>query len=237
MALPINTAPVYSVTIPSSKETIKFRPFLVKEEKALLIAQHSEDQVVMVDTLKDIIKSCTMDKVDPDSLATFDLEYLFTQIRAKSVGENVELLFPCDVCEDEKARVKITFDLTKINVDFPEGHTKNIQLFENVGVIMKYPSINVIKQLETLDMSNVDSVFNVISASIETIYNDTEMFHAKETSKKDIMEFLENLTSQQFAKIQNFFETMPRLSQKVQYKCPMCSRDHNKVLEGLDSFF
>jgi hypothetical protein len=237
MALPINTSPTYSTVVPSTKETVKFRPFLVKEEKALLIAQHSEDQNVMVDTLKGIIRACTMDKLDPDTLATFDLEYLFTQIRAKSVGENVELIFPCDVCTDEKAKVKLTFDLTKINVDFPEGHNKKIELFDDVGVIMKYPSINVIKQLENLNTSDIESVFNVISSSIDVIYNGSEVFYAKEESKKDIVEFLENLTSQQFAKIQNFFATMPRLKEQVKYTCPVCGRDHDKVLEGLDSFF
>ena len=237
MALPINTSPTYSVVIPSTKETIKFRPFLVKEEKSLLIAQHSEDQNVMVDTLKGIIRACTLDKVDPDTLATFDLEYLFTQIRAKSVGEKVDLVFPCDVCTDEKAKVKLTFDLTQINVDFPEGHTKKIELFDDVGVIMKYPSINVIKQLESINTSDIESVFNVISSSIDIIYNGDEVFHAKEESKKDIVEFLENLTSQQFGKIQNFFVTMPRLRESVKYTCPVCSLDHDKILEGLDSFF
>jgi hypothetical protein len=237
MALPFNTTPTYNVTIPSTKENVKFRPFLVKEEKALLIAQHSEDQNVMIDTLKSIIKSCMLDKVNPDTLAMFDIEYLFTQIRAKSVGENVDLLFPCDVCEDEKARVKISFDLTKINVEIPEGHDKNIKLFDDVGVIMKYPTINVIKQLESVNTSDVDSVFNIISSSIDIIYNGDEIFHTKEQNKKDVVEFLENLTSNQFNKIQKFFETMPRLRQSVKYTCPVCSLAHDKVLEGLDSFF
>jgi hypothetical protein len=237
MALPINTSPMYTTVIPSTKESIKYRPFLVKEEKALLIAQHSENAETMVNTLKEIVKSCTNGKVNADTLATFDLEYLFTQIRAKSVGENVDLVFPCDVCTDEKARVKITFDLTKVNVTFPEGHNKTIELFDDVGVIMKYPSINIIKQLEKVDTTDIDSVFNVISASIEAIYNGSELFYTKEQTKADIIEFLENLTSQQFAKIQKFFETMPRLQQEVKYTCPVCALQHNKVLEGLDSFF
>jgi hypothetical protein len=237
MSLPFNTTPTYNVTIPSTKENVKFRPFLVKEEKALLIAQHSEDQNVMIDTLKNIIKSCMLDKVNPDTLAMFDIEYLFTQIRAKSVGENVDLLFPCDVCDDEKARVKISFDLTQLNVEIPEGHDKKIELFDDVGVIMKYPTINVIKQLENINTNDIDNVFNIISSSIDIIYNGDEIFHTKEQNKKDVVEFLENLTSNQFNKIQKFFETMPRLRQSVKYTCPVCSRDHDKVLEGLDSFF
>jgi hypothetical protein len=237
MSLPFNTTPTYNVTIPSTKENVKFRPFLVKEEKALLIAQHSEDQNVMIDTLKNIIKSCMLDKVNPDTLAMFDIEYLFTQIRAKSVGENVDLLFPCDVCDDEKARVKISFDLTQLNVEIPEGHDKKIELFDDVGVIMKYPTINVIKQLENINTNDIDNVFNIISSSIDIIYNGDEIFHTKEQNKKDVVEFLENLTSNQFNKIQKFFETMPRLRQQVKYTCPVCSRDHDKFLEGLDSFF
>jgi hypothetical protein len=240
MALPFNTTPTYNVTIPSTQENIKYRPFLVKEEKALLIAQHSEDQVVMIDTLKNIIKSCTLDKINPDTLATFDIEYLFTQIRAKSVGENVDLLFPCDIDhgeDNEKAKVKITFDLTKINVEIPEGHNKKIELFDDVGVIMKYPSINIIKQLENVSIDDIEAVFNIISSSIDIIYNGSEMFHTKEQNKKDVVEFLENLTSNQFSKIQKFFDTMPRLRQSVKYTCPVCSREHDKVLEGLDSFF
>ena len=240
MALPFNTTPTYNVTIPSTQENIKYRPFLVKEEKALLIAQHSEDQIVMIDTLKNIIKSCTLDKINPDTLATFDIEYLFTQIRAKSVGENVDLLFPCDIDhgeDNEKAKVKITFDLTKINVEIPEGHNKKIELFDDVGVIMKYPSINIIKQLENVSIDDIEAVFNIISSSIDIIYNGSEMFHTKEQNKKDVVEFLENLTSNQFSKIQKFFDTMPRLRQSVKYTCPVCSREHDKVLEGLDSFF
>lgn len=240
MALPFNTTPTYNVTIPSTQESIKYRPFLVKEEKALLIAQHSEDQIVMIDTLKNIIKSCTLDKINPDTLATFDIEYLFTQIRAKSVGENVDLLFPCDIDhgeDNEKAKVKITFDLTKINVEIPEGHNKKIELFDDVGVIMKYPSINIIKQLENVNIDDIEAVFNIISSSIDIIYNGSEMFHTKEQNKKDVVEFLENLTSNQFSKIQKFFDTMPRLRQSVKYTCPVCSREHDKVLEGLDSFF
>jgi hypothetical protein len=240
MSLPFNTTPTYNVTIPSTKENVKFRPFLVKEEKALLIAQHSEDQNVMIDTLKNIIKSCMLDKVNPDTLAMFDIEYLFTQIRAKSVGENVDLLFPCDIDhgeDNEKARVKISFDLTQLNVEIPEGHDKKIELFDDVGVIMKYPTINVIKQLENINTNDIDNVFNIISSSIDIIYNGDEIFHTKEQNKKDVVEFLENLTSNQFNKIQKFFETMPRLRQQVKYTCPVCSRDHDKVLEGLDSFF
>jgi len=237
MALPISTSPTYTLQVPSSKELVKFRPFLVKEEKALLIAQQSEDPVVMVDTLKGIISSCVNTKLDLNKLATFDLEYIFTQIRAKSVGENVDLIFPCDTCTDEKAKVKIGFDLTKIQVSFPEGHSKKIELFDDVGIIMKYPSLEIIKEIENVNDGDIDSVFRVVIECVESIYNSDEVYLAKDQKKQEILEFLENLTAEQFSRIQKFFETMPRLKQEVDYTCPVCNEKHHKVLEGLDSFF
>ena len=149
MALPIQNTPVYTIKIPSTKKEIKFRPFLVKEEKALLVAQQSEDTQVMLDTLKEILRNCIKTPIEVDELALFDIEYIFSQIRAKSVGEVVELIVRCDKCpeEDEKARVKLTFDLTKLNVTFPEGHNKKIALFDDVGVVMKYPSLEIMNDL------------------------------------------------------------------------------------------
>lgn len=237
MALPLSNTPIYNLTIPSMEKNVRYRPFLVKEEKALLVAQQSEDTVVMLDTLKNIIKSCVKDEIDVDSLATFDLEYIFTQLRAKSVGEVVELIFSCDTCTDEKAKVKIAFDLTKLKVEKDPKHSKNIPLFNDVGVIMKYPSIELINKLQGVVDNNVDQIFEVVIDCMDSIYTGEEIFHAKEQSKAELMEFLENLTSEQFAKIQNFFETMPKIRQDVEYNCPVCGKHHSKYLEGINSFF
>lgn len=237
MALPLSNTPIYNLTIPSMEKNVRYRPFLVKEEKALLVAQQSEDAVVMLDTLKNIIKSCVKDEIDVDSLATFDLEYIFTQLRAKSVGEVVELIFSCDTCTDEKAKVKIAFDLTKLKVEKDPKHSKNIPLFNDVGVIMKYPSIELINKLQGVVDNNVDQIFEVVIDCMDSIYTGEEIFHAKEQSKAELMEFLENLTSEQFAKIQNFFETMPKIRQDVEYNCPVCGKHHSKYLEGINSFF
>lgn len=237
MSLPMNTTPSYTLEIPSTKQKVKFRPFLVKEEKALLIAQQSEEPEVMIDTLKQVIAGCIKDKVDVDDLATFDLEYIFTQIRSKSVGEEIELIFPCSHCDDEKAKVKITFDLTKIKVETPENHSKKIELFGDVGVMMKYPTIEVIEKIETLNNNDIDAVFDVVAGCIEYIYDSSEIFYAKEQTKDELGEFLNNLTSDQFAKIQEFFQTMPKLRQEVDYKCPVCGAANHTVLEGLSSFF
>jgi hypothetical protein len=240
MALPMMNAPTYNMVVPSSGLSVKYRPFLVKEEKALLVAQQSEDIRVMVDTLKGVIKTCVLDEIDVDKLATFDLEYMFTQIRAKSVGEIVELIFPCDVDhgeQNEKARVKISIDLTTIQVEKNENHTAKVELFNDVGVVMKYPTVDTMKKLDGLAENDLDTVFKVVAESIDYIYTGDEVFHAKEQKQEDLLNFLYNLTSEQFMKVQGFFDTMPKLKKEVEYDCPVCGLHHKKSLEGLQSFF
>ena len=240
MALPVMSTPTYTLVIPSTKKSVKYRPFLVKEEKAILIAQQSEDIVTMVDTLKSVIQSCILDKVDPDELATFDLEYIFTQIRAKSVGETVELLFPCDVDhgeQNDKAKVKIKIDLTKIEVETPEDHTAKIELFNNVGIVMKYPTIEVMSKLEKTDTDDLDNIFDIVAECVNYIYEGDKIHYAKEQKKAELIDFLGNLNSQQFMKVQDFFSTMPRIKKDVEYDCPICGKHHIKTLEGMQSFF
>lgn len=237
MALPIQNTPIYTITIPSTQEKFKFRPFLVKEEKALIIAQQSEDIGVMTDTLKSIIESCAKSKIDVESLATFDLEYIFCQIRAKSVGEIVDLIFFCDTCDDDKAAVKMSFDITKIGVNFKDGHNKKIELFDDVGIVMKYPNLYTLQKLMQSDISDSDEVTNIITECIDYVYDSEEVFYAKEQTKEELIQFIENLTSEQFNKIQKFFETMPRMEQPVHFKCPVCNKEHDKMLTGLSNFF
>lgn len=237
MALPIASTPRYKLTIPSLKKAVTYRPFLVKEEKALMIAQHSDDPDTMITTLKAVIQSCILDPIKVDDLALFDIEYIFTQLRAKSVGENVDLILTCDTCTDDKASVKYTIDLTKIAVNIPENHTKTISLFGDVGVIMKYPSLNVLKKIESLDSNDIDAVFNIICSCIDIVYNSDEMFPTKDQKSEEVSDFVNNLTQEQFQKLQMFFETMPKLEERVKYSCPVCKKDHDKVIKGLDSFF
>ena len=239
MALPIQNTPVYTLKIPSTKQEVKYRPFLVKEEKALLVAQQSDDQQVMLDTLKEILKNCIKTPIDLEEMALFDIEYIFSQIRAKSVGEIVEIVVRCDVCPetDEKARVKLTFDLTKLEVTFPEGHNKKIPLFDDVGIVMKYPSLDVVKEMEFMDHTDAEQVFKIVVQCIDYIYDNEEVYYAKDSTKEELNQFLENLTQEQFRKVQEFFETMPKLSKPVVYDCPVCGHHHEKVVEGLSSFF
>ena len=240
MALPMMSAPTYTMVVPSSGVSVKFRPFLVKEEKALLIAQQSEDIGVMIQTLKGIINTCVLETLDIDKLATFDLEYMFTQIRAKSVGEIIELIFPCDIDhgeDNEKARVKVSIDLTTLIVEKDPNHNNKINLFGDVGVVMKYPTMDVMKRLENLDTNDLDKVFSVVADSIDYIYQGEEIFYGKEQKHEELLQFLNNLTSEQFVKIQQFFATMPRIKKEIEYTCPVCQKHHRKMLEGMQSFF
>lgn len=240
MALPLNNAPVYSLVVPSLKKTVKYRPFLVKDQKALMIAQQSEDQKVMVDTLKTVISSCVTEPLDVDSLAMFDLEYIFTQLRAKSVGETVELIMSCDEDHGEQnklAKVKMSVDLSAIKVESSGDHTNKLSLWGEVGVVMKYPSVDIIKKFQTINESDTESVFSIISQSIDYIYDSNEMYYAKDQTKDELLEFLNNLTTEQFSKIQKFFETMPKLTYDMHYNCPVCAKAHHVRLEGMDSFF
>lgn len=238
MALPMSNVPTYNVTIPSSNKTVKFRPFLVKEEKALLLAQQSEDLTVMIDTLKQVIVSCVEDKtLDVENMPTFDLEYLFSQIRAKSVDEKVELYFKCDTCEDPKAVTKVSIDLTSLKVTKDPKHTSKIALFDDVGVVMKYPTGEMVKKIQETNQEDLDAVFDIIVDCIDHIYSEDEVFYAKEQTREELTEFLNNLTSEQFDRIREFFETMPKLVKEIDYKCPVCNKEHHTVLEGLNSFF
>ena len=237
MALPMNNTPTYTLVLPSTGKEVKYRPFLIKEEKTLLLAHQSEDPKVMIESLKDVIKSCLKDDTDVEKFATFDIEYVFTQIRAKSVGEIAELMIKCDTCTDEKAVAKVDIDLTKIEVKKSPEHTNKIELFADVGVIMKYPTIDIIKKLENIDNANLDEAFDIIIECIDAVYDTEQVYHAREQSKEELLQFLNNLSSEQFSKVQKFFETMPKMSHAVDYKCPVCGKEHHKVLEGLNSFF
>lgn len=228
--------PVYTTTLPSTGKQIKFRPFLVKDEKNLLLAQQSEEELNMIDTLKSVIADCILDKdVNVDDLAIFDLEYMFTQLRAKSVGEEVELIFTCknDECNEKtKISFKIEPELIK-----PEGHNNKIDLFDDVGVVMKYANASILKDISKLDMSNPDQILELIVNCIDYIYDAESVYPAKEQKKQDLIKFVEGLPRAPTDKIRKFFETTPRLQQNVKYDCPKCGTHNSYMVEGIDSFF
>ena len=244
MALPKNQSPVYPLTIPSTSQDVKFRPFVVKDEKALMLAMQSENESTMVNTLRDLIKSCVEDEIAVDRLATFDLEYIFAQMRGKSVGEMVELIGKCDneeagCVDNPKAQVKLQIDITQIPVTFPEGHNKRIDLWGDVGVVMKYPTIETMMKYQGMvaEDADPDKVFEIVMDSMETIYEGDELHYIKDQTLEEVNEFINNLTSEQFLKVREFFETIPKMTKTIEYTCPNCGREHKKTLEGLQSFF
>jgi hypothetical protein len=236
MTLPMMQTPTYELTIPSTKKKVKFRPFLVKEQKALMIAQHSEDPQTMIDTLKDIIKNCVQN-TDVNKLAMFDLEYIFLQLRAKSIGEIADVVYSCLQCNDPKAKVTLNIDLSTINVEFNKDHKETIELFGDVGVKMRYPGLDLLSKVDEIDMNSPDDALKVISQCIEYIYDGDKIYDAKDQTAEELNEFLENLTDAQFKKIKLFFETMPKLKKNVQFDCPVCKFHHNYNIQGINNFF
>lgn len=231
----VNITPLYPIVIPSTKKKAKYRPLLVKEERALLAAQESEDLSVMLTTLKQVVKAC----VEPDSAVTnmtsFDLEYIFTLIRAKSVGEYSDLIFKCDDCEDEKAKTKVSIDLRTVDVKFPEGKNNKIKISDDIVIIMKYPTMEDLIDVES--STKADPKVEAIKACIESIYVKDDVYHTKEESEEELEAFMDSLTSRQFGLLEDWFENLPSAQIAVKYKCPVCDKQHDKVVKGLNNFF
>jgi hypothetical protein len=236
MPLPIQSAPIYTLTIPSTKKDIKYRPFLVKEEKSLLIAQMSNSVDIMLDTLKEVIKSCVLDKIDINSLASFDFEYIFSQLRSVSVGETVTLTLRCDTCEDEDAFAKVTVNLAELKVEIPKDFSNKIVLYDKVGVIMKYPTIKDLTDVQ-LNSRDIDMMFDVVGNCIDAIFDEEQMYKVSEQPKEEIREFLTNLTGKQFKMIEEYFDSLPKLKKELEYSCPVCKTEYKKTVAGLANFF
>ncbi len=225
--------PTYRLALPSTKKEIKFRPFLVKEEKLLMQAIESKDEVAMIDALKKVCSQCIESKdVDVNKLATFDLEFIFMQLRAKSVGETAKIGLKCK--KDDVVN-EIEVDLGAIKVETGKGHTSTIKLTDTVGIEMKYPTYDDIKSITKT--KGTDGVFNTIIASIKTIYNGDDVIDASTVSAEELKDFVERLTASQFKLVQKFFDTMPKLTSTVSYECKKCGTKNDQVLEGMASFF
>lgn len=233
MALPTMDLPTYELEIPSNKKKIKYRPFLVKEEKVLLLALESENDKNIRDAVVSLLKACIQSRVKVENLATFDLEYIFLNIRAVSVGEIVEMNVVCN--DDEKTNVRYNLNLTDVNVVFPEGHSNKIMLTDTTGVVMKYPSMDGFVQGQ---FSNKDfDVIDVIASSIDQIFQEEEVYDESTTTKKEFVQFVESLTNSQLEKIQAFFETSPRLEHTFKVTNPNTGVESEYTLRGLQSFF
>jgi len=238
MPLPKISTPTYELEIPSTKKKIKYRPFLVREEKILIIAMESEDNKQIANAVKDVISSCILTKgIKVEELSTFDIEYLFLNIRGKSVGEEVEVLITCP--DDNVTKVPTVINLDDIKVHTSENHNTDIRLDDNLTLRMRYPSMNeFIKTNFSVDETiGVDDTFDLISSCIEQVYTEEESWTASDCTKKELKEFLEQLSSKQFKDIETFFDTMPKLFHTIKVKNPNTGVESEVILEGLSSFF
>ena len=238
MPLPKIAAPTYELELPSTGELIQFRPFLVKEEKLLVIAMESEDTKQITNALKSVIKNCILTKgIKIETLPTFDIEYLFLNIRGKSVGEELDVNIICP--DDGKTEVSVLINLEDIEVQKNDEHEKKIKIDDSIMIEMKYPSLDqFIKNNFDFNKKNaMDQSFELIASCIGTIFTEDEAWSTADCSKKEITEFLESMNSSQFKGIEKFFETMPKLSHKVSVKNPKTKVESEVVLEGLASFF
>ena len=235
MALPKVNTPTYELVVPSTDEKIKFRPFLVKEEKILLIAMEAQEQSGILNAVKDIVKSCTFDKFDVRKAPIFDIEYIFLNIRAKSVGEVSTVNLRCP--DDNETFVQTEIDLTTVNVQITEGHTNKIELTDEMGIIMQYPTLDSFTDSTTV--INASNMLDVIASCVSQIYDKKgeDVYDAKDSTKQEIIDFLESLNSKQFLEIQKFFDTMPKLTHTVNIENPETKVKSDIILTGLNDFF
>jgi hypothetical protein len=236
MALPKLTTPTYELEVPSTDEKIKYRPFLVKEEKILLIALESGEPEDIINAVKDIVTSCTFEKLNLGKMPMFDVEYIFLNIRAKSVGEVSNLRLKCP--DDEETYADVEVDLSKVQVQVEKGHSPKIELTDEMGLVMAYPSIDSFSKTGITDIT-AENMLEVISSCIHQVYDKKgeEVFDAKDQSKKELTEFIESLNTTQFRAVQQFFDTMPKLKHVVTIENPNTKVKTDVVLQGLNDFF
>ncbi len=246
MALPKIAAPTYELTIPSTGEKVKYRPFLVKEEKVLLLAMEDGSVAAMTKAMRDIISACTEGEVKLNDLAPFDLEYFFLQLRGKSIGDTIDLTFnkPANLeCgkgeKDCRQTCMISINIDDIAVDSSKIKDSKIELTDTIGVKLNYPQLETIQKFtgHTGDELSAGNVFKVIVECIEYVWDDEEIFKAKDSTKKELTDFVESLSTSQFTKIKDYLEGMPKLSHTVTWKCPKCEKEAPILLEGIEAFF
>jgi hypothetical protein len=226
----LNVSPKYPVVIPSTGKRTTFRPFVVKEERALLSAQESEDVNVMITTMEAVVKQC-VDKC-PDRLTSYDLEYLITMIRAKSVGEFSDLIFKCDSCNDPAAKTPVRLDLTKVQIS-KQSHSGKVKLNDNLTAILKYPSVEDLLQVNYAE----DKEHELMKVCIDKLVTQEETFVLKEETEDEVNGFMSTLTSKQKSLIDQFIQEVPYTYIDVHYTCPVCKTEHSKQIKGINNFF
>ena len=236
MALPKLNTPTYELEIPSTDEKIKFRPFLVKEEKILMMALETKENAQIISAVKDIVSECTFNKLNISTMPMFDVEYIFLQIRSKSVGEvsKVQILCP----DDKKTYTNVEIDLNEVKVQVEDGHTNKIELTDSMGIIMTYPNIDSFSENGIQDI-NASNMLDVIGTCILQIYEDKgeKVYEAKDQTQKELQEFIDQMNTKQFKDVQKFFDTMPRLKHTIKVKNPKTKKTSDVTLSGLNDFF
>jgi len=234
MALPVLSVPYYEATLPCTNQKVRYRPFLVKEEKVLLVAAEDGSNSTVSKALIDVVNSCVKD-LDASELPVSDLEYLFLQIRIKAVGEVVEANLPCQHC---KETTKISLDLTKVKVNKEESVDHNVMLTDEVGVKLRYPNMNIVSA-NASDDGEIDSSqsFDVVADCVECIFDKDKVYSSEDHNREEVLEFLDSLSQQQFQKITDFFSTIPTMTYDIKYKCPHCTKQNKSTLEGIQDFF
>ena len=241
--LPKLDVPIHEVKLISTGKTIRFRPFLVKEQKLFLMASESNDPKETINVIRQVLKNCILDEIDVDSLPTFDLEFLFMNLRARSVEEIVDLKYKCnnvvlnDKGESDSCTGVVDFKVNLLEIQPTKNpeHTNKIQLTENLGVVLKYPSFDMIQRYE--DKSETDIMSSVLVDCIDYIYDKDQIYYAKDASKDELAEFVDNLQQKDLEKIKVFFDTLPEIKKDVHFKCPKCSYEEDIQIKGLQSFF
>ena len=236
MALPKITTPTYELELPSTDEKVRFRPFLVKEEKILLIAMENDSQEEMLNAIKQIIMNCTFDKINVEKLPLFDLEYIFLQLRAKSIGEISKFRILCP--DDKKTYADVEIDLTKVTVEVDDGHDNKIIIDDKkqLGIVLSYPSVALFKTANLIS-NDVKAVFDLIVQCVDHIFEGEKIYPAKDLQEEEITQFLDELPQKSFEKIRNFFETMPRIKHEIEIENPKTKVKSKIVLQGLQDFF
>ena len=234
MALPKVVAPTYELELPSNGKKIKYRPFLVKEEKVLLIAMDSGDDKQITQAVVDVINSCVTSRIKIEDLPSFDLEYVFLKIRAASVGEEITVIVVC--LDDNKTKVQHTININDVKVFKPKGHTEKVMINKNVGVIMKYPKLDHFIEFGVRGETDMDGL-DIIVGCIDQIFDGEDVTESSDCTTKELKEFIESLTQRQFNKVSKFFETMPKLQHKFDVVNPNTKKSSTYTLEGLQSFF
>jgi hypothetical protein len=240
--LPKIDVPIYEITLPLLQKKVKIRPFRVKEEKILLMAMESEDDAAVLLAIKQIVNNCCVDDMDVDSLPVLDLEYMFLQLRARSIGEIIDLQYRCNNDVDNEGEtkkcnniIKLSFNALEVEPQTEEGHKKEIQLTPKLGVVMKYPDFKLVNKIS--DLSETEMIAKMVAGCIDYIFDSDSIYYAKDASEEELIDFIDSLTREQFEKIQEFFDTVPKMKKNLTFKCSKCGYEEELVLEGIQSFF